>query len=505
MKSLRQIISTIFLAISLTVLSAEEPPVVHSAVGDVASSKPQVLRITNIGKRQQYSSNEASTFDRDIFSPKSATFSPDGRRFYVNSLEGCKTVVYDTDSLHKCATVTYSFTAGDSIRTAPLSGYYPFTHYPGGQKRSYMGKPVESSWSHKGRYLWVPFYRRTFDINAQDPSAIAVVDAVTDSVIRIFETGPLPKMVATSNNGNLIAITHWGDNTVGFIDITGNEPAKWHHLSPVTIGYKLKLNYPVSGTHVNRDSNSGYLLRGTVFTPDDRYLLVSGMAGPLQVIDVSEGKHIGSINSLYGLRHIVIADGYLYGTHNTSGRIYKANLDSIVSAIDQAKLDNKKTITPGGDIKNVKVGGGARTLAASPDGKLLFVACNSASAVYVVNAQTMEVVDNIRCDSYPVGLALSPDGRYMAVTSQGRSGRGGNALNIFRIERPDESPQETEKAESRGDCGSTSLNVTADDGSKLPETASELTNQSFLDKFINVIRVLLTLPEKAAKAIVAVF
>ena len=73
----------------------------------------------------------------------------------------------------------------------------------------------------------------------------------------------------------------------------------------------------------------------------------------------------------------------------------------------------------------------------SPDGKYVFVACNSASALYVVDAETMKVVDKIRCDSYPVGLSISPDGRYVAVTSQGRKGFGGNAVNLFEITRYD--------------------------------------------------------------------
>ena len=65
------------------------------------------------------------------------------------------------------------------------------------------------------------------------------------------------------------------------------------------------------------------------------------------------------------------------------------------------------------------------------------MACNSASALYAVDAETMKVVDKIRCDSYPVGLAISPDGRYIAVTSQGRKGFGGNAVNLFEVTRYD--------------------------------------------------------------------
>lgn len=403
------------------------PQVVHSAKGDTS------LFLINRGKRHQYKGGPKESLDRDVFSPKSVTFSRDGRYFYINSLEGCKTVIYDAATLDKLGTINYSFTSGEGSLWTPASGYYPFNHYPDGASRRFSGKPVESTWSHDGRYLWVPFYRRTFDLNAQDPSAIAVIDTHNDNkIVKMMETGPLPKMVATSPDGRTLAVTHWGDNTVGLIDISSPDPSKWRHRPPVTVGKKLNLDLPLDSA-VNRDANSGRLLRGTVFTPDGRYLLVSGMGGPLSVIDVKGGKYLGAINELYGVRHLAIRDRNLYGSQNAAGSVFKVSLDSVISAIDRAKTTYNKTIKLRGPIKRCKVGGGARTLEVSPDGRLLFVACNSASAVYVVEASTMKVIDSIRVDSYPVGLAISPDGHRLVVTSQGRQGHGGNAVNVFDI------------------------------------------------------------------------
>lgn len=414
------------------------PPVVHSQVGDTSVGVTGHLKITNIGKRRNFGYAKNDTHDSDIMSPKSASFSPDGKRLFVNSLEGCRTVVYDAASLNKIAVIHYDFEPGgrDSALFARPSGYYTFKHYPGGEKRRFGGKPVESAWSHGGRYLWVTFYRRTFDINAQESSAVAVVDTKSLGVVRVFETGPLPKMVAVSHNDKFVAVTHWGNNTVGFIDISSDNPADWHHRKPVVVGHQLELNLPLNRS-VNRDANSGYLLRGTVFTPDDRYLLVSGMAGPLSVIDVEGGKHVGFVDNLYGIRHLAISNGYVYGTINISGQALRFRLDSLVVTADKALAGSSRHLKLTSPVKRIKVGGGARTLALSPDGKYVFVACNSASGVYVVDFEQGRVVDNIRCDSYPVGLAISPDGRLVAVTSQGRQGQGGNALNLFEVDRPD--------------------------------------------------------------------
>lgn len=414
-----------------------ESEIVHSMVGDSSSGVAGSLKMHNIGRRQSFSSAMTDSYDPDIQSPKSVTFSPDGKRFYINSLEGCKTVVYDAATLRKLHTIDYDFTSGTGTLWGTPSGYYPFTHYPNGETRPFKGKPVESTWSHHGRYLWIPFYRRTFDINAQDPSAIAVIDTRDHSIIRMFETGPLPKMTATSPDGKLIAVTHWGDNTVGLIDISSPDPAKWHHLPPITVGHKLNLNYSLT-TPVNRDSNSGMLLRGTVFTPDNRYLLVSAMAGNMAVIDVNARRYLGTVPQLPAIRHLIIHDGWVYGSMNTAGMAISFTLDDLYQAIDRARTDSTTTIRLTGEIKKTHVAPGARTLEISPDGKYLFVACNTGNAVYAVDAATMTVADHIRNDSYPVGLAISPDGLMMVVTSQGRKDQGGgNAINIYRIDRPD--------------------------------------------------------------------
>ena len=84
--------------------------------------------------------------------------------------------------------------------------------------------------------------------------------------------------------------------------------------------------------------------------------------------------------------------------------------------------------------QNCKVGSGARTIELSPSGKYIFAACNNASALYVVDANTMKVLTSIPADSYPVGLDVSKDGKYVFTTAQGHSGKGGgNAVDIFKV------------------------------------------------------------------------
>lgn len=369
-------------------------------------------------------------YDADIYSPKSVTFSKDGSKIYVNSLEGCKTVVYDADSHTKLKVIDHKFDSGVGSLWLKPSGFYEFTHYPDGASRAFSGKPVEAALSKDGRYLFVPYYRRTFDLNAQDPSALAIIDTEKDEIVGMTETGPLPKMVKVSNDGRLLAITHWGNNTVGFLDISDPNPSNWNHLEPITIGHKLNLNYSLTNP-VNRDSGSGYLLRGTVFLPGDSLLLISGMAGPVAVIDVRSHEWIGMIPQLAGVRHITMKNGLLYMSRNSAGEVLTVPVEEIKKAVNSQRNSSRSFSVEG--IRRAKVGSGARTLKVSPSGKYIFVACNSASQLCVVRTEDMKLVATINADSYPVGLDISPDGSMVITTSQGRNGVGGNAVDFFEV------------------------------------------------------------------------
>ncbi len=416
-----------------------QPPVVHSHIGQKVEA-PGALTITNVGKHQQHDWRDKATLDTDIFSPKSVNFHPDGSKYYVNSLEGCATVVYATAGNHKIKVIPHRFASGTGPLWASPSGYYRFTHYPGGEQRAFSGKPVESTFSHGGRYLWVPYYRRTFDINAQDPSAVAIIDTRTDSIVRMMETGPLPKMITCSHDSRIVAVTHWGNNTVGLIDVSGPDPAAWHHLPYVVVDKELQLNFSLT-QEVNRDANSGLLLRGTVFTPDDRHLLVGCMGGGgIAVIDVPGRRYLGKIGGISNARHLIINHGYLYASVNNAGLVQRVPLDSVLSAIEH---HHGAAISLPCAWQVCKVGGGARTIEASPSGRFVFAACNSASALYAVDTRQMKVVAQIPIDSYPVGLDISRDGHMLVVTSQARNYHGGNAVNLLRVDYADDAAEQS--------------------------------------------------------------
>lgn len=411
---------------------------VHPAVGTTANAEGGELKLTIVNKHVNFSGAPREYIDTYINSPKSANIHPDGTKYYVNSLEGCATVVYDMKTHQQLKVINYNFSDGkdDHLWSKP-SKFYPFTHYTE-NLNTFKGKPVESTFSHGGRYLWIPFYRRTYDLNAQDPSAVAVVDTRSDEIVKLMETGPLPKMVATSHDGRHVAITHWGNNTVGLVNVASLNPDEWYHEKLLVVDYVLPLDYSLT-VQVDRDNKSGYCLRGTAFTPDDKYLLVGCMGdnGGIAVIDMESQKYLGRVLGMMpNVRHLVIRDGYLYLSINRAGYVQRIKLDKFMAA---AKSIDGKTTTLSG-WEQCQVGEGARTIELSPSGRFVFAACNLASKLFVVDTRTMKTVANIDVDSYPVGLDISNDGRFVIVTSQGRENKGGNAVNIYEVEYAEPEP-----------------------------------------------------------------
>ena len=428
MKKLLFFLVILFVAL-LDVADAQN--VVYASLGDSEKSDDGLFTITLVSKKQYYDPSDTLTLDRDIRSPKSVNVHPDGSKYYVNSLEGARTVVYEVGTNKKLKVINHKFNNANATLWSKPSGLFEFTHYTT-SLNSFYGKPVESTFSHEGRYLWVPYYRRSYDINAQDPSAVAVIDTKVDSIIRLMETGPLPKMIAVSPDNRYVAITHWGDNTVGLIDISGESPSEWHYVSCVEVGKKLTLDFDLE-TPVNRDVNSGLCLRGTAFTPDSQYLLVGCMGGRggVAVIDVASFTYLGTVYGMKSnLRHLVIRNDYLYLSINKSGYVQRASLDGFLDAVSSMK-SRKARYT---EWENCKVGAGARTIDITPDGRYIVAACNLGSCLDVIDALTMKKVVTIHTDPYPVGLVISKDGNYVYTTSQGRSKEGGNCLDIFKIE-----------------------------------------------------------------------
>lgn len=390
-----------------------------------------------VARFQNYDSTTASPadhYDSDVYSPKSVRYSADGAKAYVNSLRGAKTVVYDTATLTKRGIVEHVFgSANAGLFAKGKTGVFPYRwnmKAPGGRQNVFRGSPVESELTHAGKYLWVPYYRRDWDRGATSPSAVGIVDTATDTLVRVMNTGPIPKYVAASPDGNWLAIVHWGDNSVALVDTSKEDPASWQYVASMVVEKRQALK---GLGVVDRDEHCGFCLRGTVFTADSKTLLVGRMGGGgIAGFDVATKTYLGTVTGMKATpRHLGLSpDGtHLYLTSNVSGYVSKIPTETVVAAL--RKAGGKRVPLTG--WQEVYVGAGARTLAVSPDGAHLYIAVQSSAELVAVATATMTVDTRIRADAYPVGAAVSPDGTQVWVTSQGRSGKGGNSVCVYRV------------------------------------------------------------------------
>ncbi len=431
---LRKIFITLCLLAINIVISYCQVKTVH--IGEKSTKNDEItLQLAyRIQSNIVHTSKGNDYYDKSINSPKSALIVEKSinninvKWLYVNNLEGNTTSIYDVNNkFNKISEINHVFNIKDS-------NLFHETDFPGysfklknKNQNVFSGKPVEMCLSNNDKYLWIPYYRRDFDPKATEPSALALIDVDSNKIIRVFPSAPLPKMVACSNNNKYVAVTNWGDNTVHIIDINSGIPDTFQYSAHFTVDYKLNLNFNDS---VDRDSDCGLCLRGTVFTPDSKYLFVGRMGGGgIAVFDMNEQKYIGSVfGTKTNVRHLLIKDYYLYLSSNKDGVVQRTLWKDFLAFA----LDHKK-----GALYNnwntVFTGVGARTISITSDGSYLFATANNESKISIVRTKDMKKIGEVNADSYPVGMTIDKDDKYLVVTAQGKPGGGGNSVMIYDI------------------------------------------------------------------------
>lgn len=390
----------------------------------------RVGRIQALGK----STSPQDIYDVRVQSPKSALFSPDGKKLYINALEGGQTLIYSFPDLQPLGVIRHEFGAADAELFQGETTVFGYDYYHGKAEtyNHFLGKPVEMALSHNGRYLWVPYYRRSFDLNASSPSALAIIDTQTDRIVRVMPTGPLPKYVAISPDSRQAVVTHWGDNTLGVLDISAPDPKAFRYTNHWVVERKMA----TQGIQGDRDSHCGFCLRGTVYAPDGNTVLVARMGGGgVAGFDTTSGRYLGTVTQIVGNpRHLVISrDGAtLFVSGNQSGQVGRYDLAAVLQALRAA--NGQRVTGPGGQTLNV--GQGVRTIELSPDQRSLYAAVHLDAKLVRIDLATWKVEASVAVDPYAVGLAISPDGNTIVTTSQGRDSGGGQSVGLYRVAAP---------------------------------------------------------------------
>lgn len=145
-----------------------------------------------------------------------------------------------------------------------------------------------------------------------------------------------------------------------------------------------------------------------------QYEIAGAPRGRLLKLDLATMAIVASIGPEGSKRHVV-ADP-------ERGRVYVSDMARDLVEIYDARQDRL--------LADVKVGGKPNTIALSSDGRLLYVSCRGPNnpdrgylykgyemgRIYVVDLETLSVVEWWEGGNQPTGLAVSPDGALIAST-----------------------------------------------------------------------------------------
>lgn len=290
-------------------------------------------------------------------SPKSVTFSPDGRMLIVPLLRD----------------------AGiDRYRVEPFS-------------RLSRSGPAESDAREAG-FVETLFLPRRSELWVSQMNNGAIQRFSIDGerhLGRVGAGGQWPKVMVASPDETLVYVSNWLTETVVIVEAaSGREMAR----------------VPLSGQP-----------RGMVLTDAGRHLWVGLYStGDVEIIDTTTRRVVGRIALGPGAaRHLVV--------DSTGRRVFLSDmLHGTVVLIDVA---SRRV------VQRRRVGPNVNTIVLSPDGRYLFVSVRGRNnpetyllrgpefgRIVVLDAATLQTVEEVYGRHQPTGLDVSPDGRYLAAT-----------------------------------------------------------------------------------------
>jgi YVTN family beta-propeller protein len=288
--------------------------------------------------------------------PKSAYWSPDGRRLFVPLLDQHGVDVFRLEQ-------SLVFEKRLSVPGSRAVGF------------------VEAMIDERRRELWVSNM-------VENKVHIFNLDTL-DYKMAIGTGGVLPKVIVQNPAGNLRLVSNWVS----------------HDISVINSETKVLIRrIPVGGTP-----------RGMAFSPDGGLLYAAIYDEPvIAVVDMKENKVSKRFRLYEGMgavRHVIYRDDKLYVSDMYRGTV------NILNASTGALLVSKR------------IGPNINTIILSPDGRRIFASSRGRNnpddytlpgpefgAVYMLNANDLTVEERVWGRNQPTGLAVSPNGRYLAFT-----------------------------------------------------------------------------------------
>jgi YVTN family beta-propeller protein len=199
-------------------------------------------------------------------------------------------------------------------------------------------------------------------------NSVSVIDLATNAVIGTIDIGRDSTAVAITPDGRRAYLTSTGTAAVSVIDTATNTLVETIEVAPGPVGIA-----------VTNDGNRVYV--------------ASNLGGTTSVVDTATNTVIATVKTAQPNLVIITPDGTrAYVTNNATG-------NGTVSVLKTAT----NTL-----IATVKVGVNAQSLAITPDGRDVYVACFSSQTVSVIDTATNKVTATIGVGNAPVGVAIRP-------------------------------------------------------------------------------------------------
>jgi YVTN family beta-propeller protein len=310
---------------------------------------------------------QAARIVKNVNNPKSVIISPNGRHAYVNNLEGMNTMIINTSNYEVVSVIEHT------------------------------GKPVEFAFTSGGRYVWISYFRlleKGFprelgtERNYRYPSVVVVYDTASGRLEHRIDVGIIPKVLAVSPDERFVAVANWNSDDVSVI-----------RTDEMSVVKNIKV---------------GLIPRGMEFTPDGEYLYVcnfgSSTLSKINVLALDVELTIKNVG--YKPRDIVITkDGrYAYFSCFGDGMMRKLDLST-----DEV-------------INKIKIGSEPRSICITRNNRYIFAVNYESETVDLIDTETFTKVFSQATDHGSVGVALSPDMKFIWVTNQDTG-----SIQVFEI------------------------------------------------------------------------
>lgn len=304
---------------------------------------------------------------KNVNNPKSVIISPNGEYAYVNNLEGMNTMVINTSTYEVENVIEHT------------------------------GKPVEFAFTKGGRYVWISYFRllekgypRELGVerNYNYPSVVVVYDTLEKALTQRIDVGVIPKVLAVSPDERLVAVANWNSDDISII-----------RTDSMTVVKTIKV---------------GLIPRGMEFTPNGEYLYVCNFgSSTLSKINILALEVEATIKNVgYKPRDIVITKDGKFAYFSCFG-------DGILRKLD---LSNDEV------VDKIKIGSEPRSVCMTRNNRYIFVVNYQSQTVDMIDTETFTKVLSQPTDHGSVGVALSPDMKFLWVTNQDTG-----SIQVFEI------------------------------------------------------------------------